>query len=371
MITFDKIFKNMKNLGTIFTLLVVLTCVKHVISQPQIKFDTRLHDYGTIREENGPQKAVFIFTNTGNEPLIISSVRASCGCTASNYTKEEIAPGAKGEVEAIYNPAGRPGVFNKSVTVTSNDTKEPTIVLTIKGDVTSKPKSKADNYPSKIGNLKFKTNHLAFQELTNKQVKTDTLGFYNEGKEEITIKGVKDLPAFLTVEIKPQTLKPDEEGVILITYYAEKRNELGYVFDKFNFETTDIDLPDKLIYVSANISYDFSGMTEKQKAKAPKIAFDSEIYNYGKVKTGTVIEYEFVFRNLGKDPLKILKSKPSCACTVSEIQFAELKNGQSSTMKVTFDTKGKTGQQHHNVTLFTNDPAKPIVVLYLQGEVTQ
>lgn len=361
----------MKITGKILVVLVVLVCSIGAYAQPQIKFEKEVHDYGTISEENGPQKAVFTFTNIGDKPLTISSVRASCGCTASNYTKDAIAPGGKGEVEATYNPAGRPGQFAKTVTVTSDDPVKSTVTLTIKGNVTPKPKTKADKYPSKIGNLKFLTNHVAFQEMTNKQIKTDTLGVYNEGKAEISLSGSDDLPDFITIQIIPQTLKHDEEGVIIITYDAAKRNEFGYVFDKFNLKTNDVDMPEKLIYVSANINYDFSGMTEKQKERAPKIVFDNEIYNYGKVKAGTLVEYSFIFRNDGKDPLLILKTKPSCGCTGSEPESTLLKKGKSSKMNVKFDTSGRSGQQHHNITIHTNDPEKPIIVLYIQGEVTK
>ncbi len=359
----------MKQTVKILFVLVVLVCSIGAYAQPQIKFESVVHDYGTIKEENGPQLAVFTFTNTGNEPLTLTSVRASCGCTASNYTKESVAPGAQGTVEATYNPANRPGKFAKSVSVTSNDPNQSTIVLTIKGDVTPKPKTKADYYPSKIGNLRFKTNHLAFQEMTNKQIKTDTLGFYNETKTAITIKGVKDLPDFLTVEIIPQTINHDEEGIIVITYNAEKRDDFGYVFDRFNIETSDTELPDKLIYISANINYDFSAMTEKQKARAPKIVFENEIYNYGQVKSGELVEYDFIFKNEGKDPLKILKTKPSCGCTGSEPELTTLKKGQTSKIHVKFNTAGRSGHQHHNITLHTNDPEKPVIVLYIQGEV--
>jgi hypothetical protein len=253
--------------------------------------------------------------------------------------------------------------------VTSNDPDKSAITLTIKGEVIPKPKTKSDNYPSKIGNLRFKTNHLAFQEITNRTVRTDTLGVYNEGKATITIKGFKDVPEFLKVEAVPLSLKHDEEGVILITYDAEKRNDFGYVFDRFMIETDDVELADKLMYVSANISFDFSWMTEKDKEKAPKIVFEKEIYNYGQVKTGEMVEYDFLFRNEGKEPLKLLKVRPSCGCTGTIAEETVLKSGKGSKINVKFNTAGRSGQQHHNITIHTNDPEKPVVVIYIQGEV--
>lgn len=97
------------------------------------KFETETFDFGTITE--GIQAThEFEFINTGKEPLIISNVRASCGCTTPSWTKEPVAPGAKGNIKAIYNSAGRPGNFSKAITVTSNS-KTPTKVLYIKGNV--------------------------------------------------------------------------------------------------------------------------------------------------------------------------------------------------------------------------------------------
>ncbi|HNQ69242.1 MAG TPA: DUF1573 domain-containing protein [Bacteroidales bacterium] len=106
-------------------------------SGPAISWENTVHDFGTFKEEDGLQKAKFEFVNTGNEPLYITNVKASCGCTATEYSKEPVQPGGKGYVIAAYNPANRPGKFNKSITVTTNEF-QPTSVLRITGDVTPK-----------------------------------------------------------------------------------------------------------------------------------------------------------------------------------------------------------------------------------------
>lgn len=110
---------------------------------PAISWKSTVHDFGTFKEEAGIQTATFEFVNTGNAPLYITNVKASCGCTAAEYTKEPIQPGAKGYVKAAYNPANRPGKFNKSITVTTNETPQPTSVLYIKGEVI--PKEQTQN----------------------------------------------------------------------------------------------------------------------------------------------------------------------------------------------------------------------------------
>ena len=90
------------------------------------------YDFGKI-EQSKPVKAKFSFTNTGDKPLIITSVKASCGCTVADYTEGEILPGQKGKVTATYN-AAKAGIFNKTVTVNANVDGDP-ILLKLKGEV--------------------------------------------------------------------------------------------------------------------------------------------------------------------------------------------------------------------------------------------
>ena len=90
------------------------------------------YDFGKIKV-NKPVTHEFRFTNSGDAPLVISSVQASCGCTVTDYSKDPIAPGSEGYVKATYN-AAKLGVFSKTVTVNAN-AAESVVQLTIKGEV--------------------------------------------------------------------------------------------------------------------------------------------------------------------------------------------------------------------------------------------
>jgi Protein of unknown function (DUF1573) len=79
------------------------------------RFATETIDFGKIKQ-NAPQKGTFIVTNIGNEPLIIEQANPTCGCTISDYTKEPIAPGKTGVINATYNAAAV-GHFEKHLTV--------------------------------------------------------------------------------------------------------------------------------------------------------------------------------------------------------------------------------------------------------------
>ena len=106
----------------------------------EISFDKETHDYGVMKQHaNG--ECVFVFTNTGTEPLIISNAKGSCGCTVPSWPREPIAPGATGELKVKYDTK-RIGMINKSVTIQSNAVSNPTKIIRIKGEIKA-PDAKA------------------------------------------------------------------------------------------------------------------------------------------------------------------------------------------------------------------------------------
>ncbi len=124
-------------------LFVAVATTNSVVAQDgaKITFTKEVHDYGTI--ENGANgQCTFDFKNTGNAPLIIANAVGSCGCTVPTWPKEPIAPGAKASITVKYDTK-RTGSINKSITITSNATNEPTKVLNIKGEVKAAPESGA------------------------------------------------------------------------------------------------------------------------------------------------------------------------------------------------------------------------------------
>lgn len=89
-------------------------------------------DVGQI-PQGTPKAIVYEFKNTGKTAVVITNVQGSCGCTATDYTKEPILPGKSAKVTATYNAANK-GAFTKTVTVTTSAETTPKI-LTLKGTV--------------------------------------------------------------------------------------------------------------------------------------------------------------------------------------------------------------------------------------------
>ena len=101
-------------------------------AQAKIEFKSETIDYGTI-EKGADGVRIFEFTNTGDEPLIISKVTSSCGCTIPKKPKDPILPGKIGQIEVKYD-TNRVNPIRKTITVLSN-AETPTIALKIKGEV--------------------------------------------------------------------------------------------------------------------------------------------------------------------------------------------------------------------------------------------
>jgi len=98
-----------------------------------IEFAKTEYDFGRL-VQGEKVSYIYKFTNTGKSDLILSKVSASCGCTASKYTKEPIKPGKEGKVEVTFDSNGQKGMVNKTVTVISNTQPQAT-TLRLKAQV--------------------------------------------------------------------------------------------------------------------------------------------------------------------------------------------------------------------------------------------
>ncbi|MDP6491625.1 MAG: DUF1573 domain-containing protein [Kiritimatiellia bacterium] len=101
---------------------------KIVCAAPEFNFGVR-NDHETVFHE-------FVVKNSGDSPLAISRVKASCGCTAVKSGANSLQPGQTTTIEARFTLKGRRGKQQKSITVESNDPATPRLRLWLKGEIT-------------------------------------------------------------------------------------------------------------------------------------------------------------------------------------------------------------------------------------------
>jgi hypothetical protein len=362
-------FVRMSRTGVIsITLLLMLVPALHSQQRAaSVLFKEESFDFGKIKESDGPVTHTFTFTNTGSVPLVIQNAQASCGCTTPEWTKQPVMPGAKGFIKATFDPVGRPGTFDKYVTVYSNADR-PTITLKFNGIVMPKPLTVQDEFRASLGDLRLSGSYVYFGKLNPDSKKDSSLKVINTGKEPLNIKFV-NVPNAIKVAAKPEVLQPGQKGSISISYYAEKKNDWGFLVDPFNLSLNGKTDPSYKITVSANIEENFSKLTAEQLANAPQAKFENTTYNFGTVKEGQKVEYDFMLKNEGKTDLLFRKFETTCGCTIVNTKDMKVKAGESSSLHVVFDTTGKKNVQNKTVTVVSNDPKNPRLTLWIKGSV--
>lgn len=99
-------------------------------SGPVLSWDKSTHDFGSIFQGDVVEHT-FKFTNTGNEPLIITNVQVSCGCTVpKGWPRDPVMPGGSGELTVAFNSTGKMGAQTKPVTIVSNAVNDAKITFT-------------------------------------------------------------------------------------------------------------------------------------------------------------------------------------------------------------------------------------------------
>lgn len=216
-------------------LIVALLFSATIFSQESgISFKETTHDFGTVSEDAGKISYDFEFTNTGNTPVALTNVKASCGCTTPEWTKEPVAPGKKGTIKVTYTTTGRPYKFNKPVTVTSSaNGVTSTTTLYIKGDVT--PKSQSPNFQAtsatSFEGLSLSKNQLSFSLVQNDK-KMEFIELENKGNSSVKIEMGKT-PDYITVTSNVKELKPGAKETLVIVCDASKIKKEGTYDDSF------------------------------------------------------------------------------------------------------------------------------------------
>ncbi len=349
-------------LQTLFTLLLIAAYQSGFAQDgPKIAFEKTSHNFGAFKEADGVQTTTFKFKNTGTTPLILSNVRASCGCTTPKWTREPVAPNGSGEIQVSYDPKNRPGSFNKTITVTSN-AQNANVILEITGQVEQREKTAEEKYPREIGPLRAANNHISFGELKQTAIDTKELEFINTSDKAVKV-DLQSVPPHLTVKVEPATIPAKGAGKLLVTYDAKLADTYGFASHRIYLSFDGSKDYKNSIGVSATIAEDFSQLSPAQLANAPAVQFNTLEYDFGDMKQGDKKDYTFNLTNTGKSDLIIRNVRSSCGCTAAAPAKKVIAAGETAPIKVTFDSRGKRGRQSKSVTVITNDPKNPTSTL--------
>ncbi len=353
-----------------YLLSIILTGIFFISAAQEnttISFSRVFYDFGNIKELYGPVTYTFNFKNTGKKSLKITSVNTSCGCTSPAYSKEPVKPGDSGFVKVTFDPKGKSGSFSSQVTIRGNIVNSVS-TLTIKAWVEPKPHTVEDEYDNPIGNLWFKSKHVTLGEIFSTAVDTARISFFNGSNKPIRIQFFTG-PIWIKHSKLPVNLLPKQKGEIEIYYSAYLKNELGFVRDQIKLYTDDDVMPEKELNIFANIKVNLGVMSPVERANAAKMEFEEMEHNFGMMKQGDQGTYEFKFKNTGKSTLVIYTIKTSCGCTATTLGNDKIAPGETSVIKVTYNSAKKLGQDETFVTVYTNDPDRETVRLSIKANV--
>lgn len=343
------------------TALIILLSGLNTFAQQTkaLQFREETFDFGSVKEESGAVTHEFMFTNTGSRPVKILTVQPSCGCTTPSWSKEAVGVGKTGFIQASFNPKGRPGYFNKSLTVTTDLDGNP-IVLQIKGQVSAGGEAPNLDLPAANGNWKLKSNSFNMGKVYLKDEPTvRDFPFLNNGSKAISIVKVVS-PSYIKVDIQSKTIEPGKNGNIKITYLGKAKNQYGFQNDNIEIITDDEISPSKSFSVYATLEDFFPEMKKEELAKAPALHLLATSVDFGRIKNNTSSVREVQFMNTGKKELTIKYLQGNCVCVKATSSKTTLKPGESSKIQITFDPQDRTGTQQKAVTVYSNDPQNPV-----------
>lgn len=330
-------------------------------------FTRTRHNFGDIQETNGKVTHVFELINNGPGKVKITNVITSCGCTASEWTTEDILPGGRGVIRATYDPTNRPGPFNKDLIVYFKD-KPSQISLYLTGQVKNINNSLLDIFNTRIGNLRFMGSVIDIKRLKESKIDTQYVSIYNPSQKRVIIQSSYGTTR-VRVSKDSEILLPETGTQLMFTYNPKASKDIGMVKDELRIITNDDSIPTKIITIRANIVQDFDTLTAKELKKSPQIAAKDKKIDLGEVYLGEVKSYKLEITNTGKSDLVIRNVYGSCGCTVVSIPNPIIKKKKKGIITVQFNGKGMRGWQEKTITIISNDPNNSVLEIPLKANV--
>lgn len=359
---------------TLLAIVAILSPAKMAAQQrPEetiVSFDSKIHDFGDVLESDGPLSHSFVFKNVCDRPLVIHNVVSSCGCTTPVWTKEPILPGKEGRIDVTFTNDQGPYPFDKSLTVYLSAPATRPVILRIRGQVHDRKKSIAELYCERIGKLGFRSKDTSLGYVDQGHSKSQEIKVANLSHGKMTVEALCSISG-LSAVVSPNPIPEGKSATLTITLDTKKaapklwgRKDMSCSFI-INGKKEEGSLS-----IAAVIKDDFSSMTSEQMARAAAPVIEKSYFEFGEIKAGKQIKAEYSIINKGREPLIIYAiDKKNKKVKVNTKLPLSIKAGGKGTIIASYDSSGEEGELLEVFTLTTNSPSKPLVNLFLTGNV--
>ncbi len=333
---------------------------------PKIQWEDENWIWGKIIMEQGIVGHMYKFINVGDEPVKITEVLPSCGCTVAEWSTQSILPGKSGFVKVKFDPKGKLGPNSKYVTVKTNS--NPSVfTLTMKGEVISN-KWQRSKYKLQYGNLAIVTNKIEIGNIKENSSYKFEIPLANIGNKPVLIKKIFNA-SNIKITYESTTIGTEEELILNCIYTPIRPTVFGENLHEIKILTNDDTLALKTFSLLSVVEEDFSKLTPKQLRKAPILSFDKTEEQFGTVSdedTKTVI---FKLTNKGKSDLIIHKLVNQCECIEVVSDKMNVKNGDVASITVKYSPRKYIGVDERFINIISNDPKNSNFILTIKSYV--
>ncbi len=330
-----------------------------LFSQSKLNFYEKVWDFGTIEEDGGYVSHIFKARNDSDASEVILDITTSCGCTLPKFSRKPILAGEEVEVEVRFDPMGRPGPFNKELTV--YDSGYNRIKLRITGMVTPRTLTLEERYPIEVGSgVRLSDNYVVMGRVHHNRPYSQTIEFTNSDTRSHTLVLIPKLKSGQLSCEKAILLRPGESRALDLIYSIESESALyGSIEDSFTMWVDGVASVMPLTVTGIIIDSEEAMIGDRGSAQA---LFESNTIKFGERKaTAGVQSQSFVLRNIGREPLVVRKVEcgEGVGCLLKEGE--SIAPSESCEVVLTMNPDDfDYGAVAERVIFILNDPKQPV-----------
>lgn len=347
----------------LFVAFLALVSAAIAVAQPadttatSLVFEEVEWNFGRIEEDGGKVSHTFGYTNTAPHPVSIERVYTSCGCTTGDYSRRPLKAGASEQFTVTFDPDGRPGRFDKRITIVYDQGRGRTI-LRIKGVVKGRKRSEEDIYPYALGSgVRVDATYKAFGNVGQGSSKSMTIALVNTSDEGVRIEPLWEERSGLLELFLPNTLAPKEVALATATYVlSEEEPHYGLLRDKVGILINGA--KSETFFTTTAFGVDHF---EKSATRKPRAVIEPSWYDFGEVEVPSVQRCVIRITNDGTAPLVVRSVTPREGTTIGLTDGTTIAPSETLTVEVelevpagTYDTLFGGGM------IVVNDPARPV-----------
>lgn len=329
-------------------------------------FDKLVHDFGDVSMDDGPLTCTFTVTNNGTEPLVLFEVVSSCGCTDVTWTREPLQPGKSGTISATFKNEDGPFPFDKTLTVYISGQRKP-VILRLRGTVHEKKKSLSELYGAqKLGDFGLKARDYKAGVLKQGLTVSETATVANLGKKPLKVE-FTEVSEHLKLNVSPNPIPAGSTATLVFTIEAAPG-----LYGKHTYTAVPVLNGRKAsapLSVWSTTRENFDKWTDEERNNGAIPVFENSTANFGIVKAGDPVEVTFNCSNRGKSTFHIYQADPEDPA-LKVLEITDCEPGGKGLVRVSLNTSAvEKGEAVIMLTLTTNSPLRPVVNLFVAGEI--